>query len=97
MVQTFKNQATQNIFNGEVTKQALKICPRNIWTIASRKLDQLDSVSQLDELRVPPGNQLEALQRDRKGQYSIRINDQYRICFKWSESGPSDVEITDCH
>lgn len=97
MIQTFKNQATQNIFNGEVTKQALKICPRNIWKIASRKLDQLDSVSQLDELRVPPGNQLEALQRDRKGQYSIRINDQYRICFKWSESGPSDVEITDYH
>lgn len=97
MIQTFKNQATQNIFNGEVTKQALKICPRNIWTIASRKLDQLDSVFQLDELRVPPGNQLEALQRDRKGQYSIRINDQYRICFKWSESGPSDVEITDYH
>lgn len=97
MVQTFKNQATQNIFNGEVTKQALKICPRNIWKIASHKLDQLDSVFQLDELRVPPGNQLEALQRDRKGQYSIRINDQYRICFKWSESGPSDVEITDCH
>lgn len=97
MIQTFKNQATQNIFNGEVTKQALKICPRNIWKIASRKLDQLDSVFQLDELRVPPGNQLEALQRDRKGQYSIRINDQYRICFKWSESGPSDVEITDYH
>ena len=69
MIQTFKNQATQNIFNGEVTKQALKICPRNIWKIASRKLDQLDSVSQLDELRVPPGNKLEALQRTRKGQF----------------------------
>lgn len=97
MILTFKNQATQDIFNGEVTKRALKICPRNIWKIASRKLDQLDSASLLDELRVPPGNQLEALQRDRKGQYSIRINDQYRICFKWSESGPSDVEITDYH
>lgn len=97
MIQAFKNQATQDIFNGEVTKQALKICPRNIWKIVSRKLDQLDSASQLDELRVPPGNQLETLQRDRKGQYSIRINNQYRICFKWSESGPSDVEIADYH
>ncbi len=97
MIQSFKNQATRDIFNGKVTKQALKICPRNIWKIASRKLDQLDSASILDELRAPPGNQLEALHRNRKGQHSIRINDQYRICFKWSENGPSDVEITDYH
>ncbi|WP_083911954.1 MULTISPECIES: type II toxin-antitoxin system RelE/ParE family toxin [Desulfotignum] len=97
MIYNFKNQATEDIFNGKVTKQALKICPRSIWKIASRKLDQLDSASLLDELRVPPGNQLEALQRDRKGQDSIRLNDQYRICFKWSENGPSDVGITDYH
>jgi len=97
MIQSFKNQATRDIFNGKVTKQALKICPRNIWKIASRKLDQLDSASILDELRAPPGNQLEALHRDPKDQHSIRINDQYRICFKWSENGPSDVEITDYH
>lgn len=97
MIQTFKNRATQDIFNGKATKQALKICHRNIWKIASRKLDQLDSATLLDEMRVPPGNQLESLQRDRKGQYSIRINDQYRICFKWSENGPSEVEITDYH
>jgi proteic killer suppression protein len=97
MIYNFKNQATEDIFNGKVTKQALKICSRSIWKIASRKLDQLDSASLLDELRVPPGNQLEALQRDRKGQDSIRLNDQYRICFKWSENGPSDVGITDYH
>lgn len=97
MISNFKNQATEDIFNGKVTKQALKICSRSIWKIASRKLDQLDSASLLDELRVPPGNQLEALQRDRKGQDSIRLNDQYRICFKWSENGPSDVGITDYH
>ena len=97
MICNFKNQATQDIFNGKVTKRALKICPRSIWKIASRKLDQLDSASLLYELRVPPGNQLEALQRDRKGQHSIRLNEQYRICFKWSENGPSDVEITDYH
>ncbi len=97
MIEGFKNQATEDIFNGKATKQALKICPKNIWKIASRKLDQLDSVASLDELRTPPGNQLESLYRDRKGQYSIRINDQYRICFKWSETGPTDVEITDYH
>ena len=97
MIQSFKNQGTEDIFNGKATKQALKKCPRKIWNIASRKLDQLDSASILDELRIPPGNQLEALRRDRKGQYSIRINDQYRICFKWSEKGPSDVEIIDYH
>lgn len=75
----------------------LKICPGNIWNIVARKLDQLDSVVSLNELRVPPGNHLEELKRDRKGQHSIRINDQYRICFKWTEAGPMDVEITDYH
>lgn len=75
----------------------LKICPGNIWNIVARKLDQLDSVVSLNELRVPPGNRLEELKRDRKGQHSIRINDQYRICFKWTEAGPKDVEITDYH
>ena len=97
MIISFKNQATEDIFNGKVTKTALRLCPKNIWKIASRKLDQLDSILSLDELRIPPGNRLEALSRDRKGQHSIRINDQYRICFKWTESGPVDVEITDYH
>ena len=62
-----------------------------------RKLDQLDSVLSLDELRVPPGNRLEALSGNRQRQHSIRINDQYRICFRWTETGPTDVEITDYH
>jgi len=97
MIQSFKNKATENIFNGKYTKAARKICPKNIWNIAFRKLDQLDSVLTLDELRAPPGNRLEALSRERKGQHSIRINDQYRICFKWTETGPADVEITDYH
>jgi proteic killer suppression protein len=68
-----------------------------MWKIAIRKLDQLDSVLSLDELRIPPGNRLESLSGDRKGQYSIRINDQYRICFKWTETGAFDVEIADYH
>ena len=63
----------------------------------SRKLDQLDSVLTLDELRIPPGNRLESLSGDRKGQFSIRLNDQYRICFQWSSIGPQYVEIADYH
>jgi len=75
----------------------MKGCPKQLWRIASRKLDQLDSILKLEELRVPLGNRLEALSGDRKGQCSIRINDQYRICFVWAENGPMDVEITDYH
>jgi toxin HigB-1 len=97
MIQSFKNQATEDLFNGAATKAALKLCHRNIWNIVSRKLDQIDSVASLNELRVPPGNHLEALKRDRKGQHSIRINDQYRVCFEWTASGPGDVEVTDYH
>ena len=84
-------------FNGENTKAARKICPTSIWKVAARKLDQVDSVTTLAELRIPPNNKLEALSGDRKGQHSIRINDQYRICFVWTESGPDQVEIVDYH
>lgn len=97
MIQSFKNQATEDLFNGVASKAALKQIPKKIWNIVSRKLDQLDSVSSLNGLRVPPGNHLELLKRTRKGQHSIRINDQYRICFKWTESGPEEVEVTDYH
>jgi proteic killer suppression protein len=97
MIISFKSKATEDIFNGKATKAALRAWPKKIWNRATRKLDQLDSVLTLDELRVPPGNRLETLSGDRKGQFSIRINDQLRICFKWSESGPVDVEITDYH
>jgi len=97
MIQSFKDAGTDHIFNGVNTKEARKICPTSLWKIAVRKLDQLDSVTVLQDLRVPPGNQLEALSGNRKGQYSIRINDQYRICFKWTELGPDHVEIVDYH
>jgi proteic killer suppression protein len=78
-------------------RRARKTCPTALWKIAARKLDQLDSVTSLDELRVPPGNQLEALAGDRLGQYSIRINLQYRVCFNWTDLGPGEVEIVDYH
>ena len=97
MIKSFKNNGTEDIFNGKYTKDARRICPREIWKIATRKLDQLDSVNKLDDLKIPPGNMFEALKGERSGEYSIRINNQYRICFTWSEAGPDQVEITDYH
>ena len=97
MIQSFRNRGTEDIFNGINSKDARTTLPQSLWKVAARKLDQLDSVIQLNELRIPPNNRLESLSKDRKGQHGIRINDQYRICFIWSESGPNKVEITDYH
>jgi proteic killer suppression protein len=97
MIQFFKDAGTQDIFNGKNTRDARNACPASLWKVAARKLDQLDSVTMLQELRIPPGNQLEALSGNRKGQNSIRINDQYRICFKWTDLGPDQVGIVDYH
>ena len=97
MIESFKDKATEDIFEGISSKQARKACPQSIWRVAMRKLDQLDSVKTVDELKIPPGNRLEELSGDRKGQHSIRINEQYRVCFIWSDTGPSEVEITDYH
>lgn len=97
MIVSFKDEGTEDIFNGKNTKEARRTCPESLWKIATRKLDQLDSVTTLNELRIPPGNRLEALTGDRAGQYSIRINDQYRICFVWTDTGPDEVEIVDYH
>ena len=97
MIRSFKGEGTKDIFYGKNTKLARRVCPQNLWKIAARKLDQLDSVNVLDELRIPPGNRLEALSGDRDGQYSIRINNQYRFCFVWAEIEPDEVEIVDYH
>ena len=97
MIVSFKDAGTKSIFNGENSREARRACPQSLWRIAVRKLEQLDSVVMLDELRIPPGNRLEALGSDRSGQYSIRINVQFRICFVWTESGPAAVEIVDYH
>lgn len=97
MIVSFKNEGTEDIFNGSNTKAARKTCPESLWKIAARKLDQLDSVAALNELMIPPGNRLEALSGERAGQHSVRINDQYRVCFVWSEDGPDKVEIVDYH
>ncbi|WP_456325239.1 type II toxin-antitoxin system RelE/ParE family toxin [Desulfonauticus submarinus] len=97
MILSFKNIGTEDIFNGKDTKKARKICPEQLWKIARRKLDQLDSVATIEDLLIPPSNKLEALRGNRRGQYSIRINEQYRICFVWEDKGPSEVEIIDYH
>jgi len=97
VIVSFKDQATEDIFNGVNSKAARKACPQILWRIASRKLDQIDSVQHLDELKVPPGNHLEKLSCNRKAEHSIRINEQYRVCFVWGEAGPTNVEVTDYH
>lgn len=97
MIRSFKDKGTEDIFYGAKSRIARRTCPQSIWKIAARKLEQLDSVIALEELRIPPGNRLEALERDRQGQHCIRINGQYRICFVWTESGPDEVEIVDYH
>ena len=97
MIQSFHDQGTEDVFDGLDTRAARKSCPQSIWRVAQRKLDQLNAVMRFDALRVPPGNQLEALKGNQAGQHSIRINDQYRVCFIWTDSGPERVEITDYH
>lgn len=97
MIRSFKNSATEDIFNGINSKAARSLCPQTLWGVAARKFDLLDSAETLEDLRIPPGNRLEPLQSDRRGRHSIRIHEQYRICFVWTETGPVDVEIVDYH
>jgi len=97
MICSFYNQGTEDIFNRKSSKAARRLCPETIWRVAQRKLDQLNAAISSASLAIPPGNRLETLGRDRRGQHSIRINEQYRICFKWTEEGAEGVEITDYH
>lgn len=97
MILSFAEKGTEDIYNGVNSAAARRICPQSIWKIVYRKLDMLDAATELVDLRVPPANRLEALLGDRKGQHSIRINDQYRICFRWTTIGPEAVEIVDYH
>lgn len=97
MIRTFRDPGAEDIFNAQDTKRARKSCPPNIWVVARRKLELLDSAGALADLRIPPANHLEALKGDRRGQHSIRVNDQYRICFVWTELGPAQAEIVDYH
>ena len=97
MILGFKTQGTEDIFNGKNTPIARRTLPSHLWKQAQRRLEVLNAAVALDDLRIPPGNRLEALHGNREGQYSIRINDRYRICFLWTTQGPDDVEIIDYH
>ena len=93
MIKSFKDEATQAIWEG----QPVRLLPADIQTTARRKLRMLAAAQDVKDLRVPPGNHLEALKSDRKGQFSIRTNAQWRICFVWKPDGAHDVEIVDYH
>ena len=97
MIKSFFDKGTEDIFDRKNSKEARQICPQQILRVAQRKLDQLNSVVSLESLKIPPGNFLESLKDDRKGQHSIRINDQFRVCFVWTDDGAENVEITDYH
>lgn len=93
MILSFRCEAAEKIHQGGKTPDL----PADIQRAALRKLQQLDIAKKLDDLRIPPGNKLEPLKGDRRGQHSIRINDKYRVCFIWTDRGVEDVEIVDYH
>jgi toxin HigB-1 len=92
VIQSFRCSATRDLYEGRKAPSFV-----NIKSVAERKLAMLDAAVSLDDLRSPPGNRLEALIGNRKGQHSIRVNDQFRVCFIWTDAGPTEVEIVDYH
>jgi proteic killer suppression protein len=93
IIRSFKDKTTEAVFNGKCPKGF----PPDIFKVARRKLEAVNGAGNLNDLRVLRGNRLEMLRGDREGQYSIRINDQWRVCFRWTVEGPTDVEIVDYH
>jgi len=93
VIQSFACEETQRIYDGKVSRKL----PQDLLNVMQRKLRMLDAASKIIDLRVPPNNQLEALKGNRRGQYSIRVNRQWRLCFRWSENGPANVELVDYH
>jgi len=93
MIQSFSCKKTEKIFEGQRSKRLAG----DMQETAFRKLAQLDQAQSINDLRMPPGNRLESLRGDRDGQYSMRINQQWRVCFRWTKEGPAGVEIADYH
>jgi proteic killer suppression protein len=93
-VQSFKDERLEGLLAGKVPGKGF---PSQLARVTQRKLVQMDSATSLADLRDPPGNQLEALKGDRDGQHSIRVNDQFRLCFIWTDAGPTEVEFVDYH
>jgi toxin HigB-1 len=96
VIRTFADDTTGDIWNGVNSKAARRI-PKALWPVVRRRLDQIDAVKKLEDLKVPPGNRLHALGRDLKGQHAVRVNDQYRIVFRFEGSDAFDVRCTDYH
>jgi toxin HigB-1 len=96
-IKNFKNKGTEDVNYNRTTKDALRILPKNLHRKAQIKLARLGAVTSMQDLREIRGNRFEPLKGERKGQYSIRINDQYRICFRWESKNALDVEIVDYH
>jgi proteic killer suppression protein len=97
MIVSFADSGTEDSFNRTPSLAARRVCPTPCWPAARRKLDQLNAAVSLGSLRMPPGNRLEALKGDRSGRHSIRVNDQWRVCFRWTDIGPADVAVVDYH
>jgi toxin HigB-1 len=93
MIASFVDRDTESLFRRERVRRL----PANLQRVMLRKLVQFDAATVLDDLRAPPGNRLELLKGDRAGQYSIRVNEQWRVCFRWKNGAPHDVEIVDYH
>ena len=93
MIRSFKDDQTEAVYNSDCPKGF----PANLVKVARRKLRMIDAAAELKDLKAPPGNKLHELKDDRKGQHAIWVNDKYRVCFVWSDEGPTDVEITDYH
>ena len=96
MIRSFADDSTREVWNGVNSKAARRI-PKALWPVVRRKLDQIDTVTKLDDLRVPPGNRLHALEGDRAGYHAVRVNDQYRIVFRFDGEHANDVRSTDYH
>lgn len=97
VIVSFATAGTADIYDGRDSRLARRTCPPDLWGIARRKLDQINRVPVLGDLAVPPGNRLEALRGTRRVKHSIRIIDQYRVCFRWERGQAHNVEITDYH
>lgn len=97
MVATFADAATEDVFDGRDARRARGVCPPTLWRVARRTLDLINRASDLRDLAARPGNRLERLEGDRADRWSVRINEQYRICFTWEEGYAYDVEITEDH
>ena len=96
VIKSFRDSATEDLFNGLASREARKI-PQTIWNVARRKLDMINAAHGLQDLRVPPANRLEALKGDLRGFFSIRINDQFRVVFRWDDGNAQEVRIVDYH